>query len=95
MEIAVIGAGIAGLACAERLGSVGYRATLFDKSRSAGGRLATRRLQTPLGPTQFDHGAQYFKASTAQFAARIERWRAAGLYQDSLIRTHAPTTAVR
>ena len=78
MEIAVIGAGIAGLACAERLGSAGYRATLFDKSRSAGGRLATRRLQTPLGPTQFDHGAQYFKASTAQFARCVEQWRAAG-----------------
>ena len=79
MKIAIIGAGVAGLACAGRLESAGYRATLFDKSRSAGGRLATRRLQTPLGPTQFDHGAQYFKATTPQFAAQCEQWRAEGL----------------
>jgi renalase len=79
MKTAVIGAGLAGLACAERLGLAGYRVTLFDKSRSAGGRMATRRVQTPLGPTQFDHGAQYFKVSAPQFAACVERWRAAGL----------------
>jgi len=47
--------------------------TLFDKSGSAGGRMATRRVQTPIGPPQFDHGAQYFKASTPQFTARVER----------------------
>lgn len=79
MKTAVIGAGLAGLACAEGLISAGHRVTLFDKSRSAGGRMATRRVQTPLGETQFDHGAQYFKASTPQFTARVERWRAAGL----------------
>ena len=54
-RIAVIGSGIAGLACARRLSDAGYAPILFDKGRGIGGRLATRR--TPDG-RQFDHGAQ-------------------------------------
>ena len=61
-DIATIGAGIAGLACAQRLLDGGYSVTLFDEGRGAGGRMATRRVITPVGETAFDHGAQYFKA---------------------------------
>jgi len=55
-QIAVIGAGIAGLACARILVDGGHAVTVFDKGRRPGGRVATRRD----GPFSFDHGAQYF-----------------------------------
>ncbi|MEH2425805.1 MAG: FAD-dependent oxidoreductase [Nostoc sp.] len=43
-DIAVIGAGIAGLVCAQQLSLAGYSVLVVEKSRSLGGRLATRRL---------------------------------------------------
>jgi renalase len=75
--IAIIGAGVAGLACARRLADQGRAPVLFDKGRKAGGRLATRRAETAVGPAQFDHGAQYFTARDPAFAAAIAGWRGA------------------
>ena len=43
-SIAVIGAGIAGAACAAGLAAAGWQVTLFDKAREVGGRMATRRV---------------------------------------------------
>lgn len=54
-KIAVIGAGPAGLACATSLRAHGVRATIYEKSRGIGGRVATRRRNG----FQFDHGAQF------------------------------------
>ena len=79
MRIAVIGAGLAGLACAGALQAGGVAVTLFDKGRGAGGRLSTRRLDTPAGQASFDHGAQYFTATDPAFQAEIERWSVLGL----------------
>lgn len=78
MRTLIVGAGMAGLACAERLSEAGHRVTLLDKGRGAGGRMATRRLPTALGETTFDHGAQYFTASDPRFEARVRRWRDTG-----------------
>lgn len=61
---AVIGAGLAGLACARRLRAAGLDVQVFDKGRRPGGRLATRDGQA-MG---FDHGAQYFTVRDAGFA---------------------------
>jgi predicted NAD/FAD-dependent oxidoreductase len=69
--VAVIGAGVAGLACARRLQGAGCRVRVFDKGRSVGGRLSTRRVETPLGPAQFDHGAQFFTARDGEFLAAL------------------------
>jgi predicted NAD/FAD-dependent oxidoreductase len=63
VRIAVIGAGIAGLACAQELARADARVTVFEKSRGLGGRLGTRR-QGDLG---FDHGAQYISARSRSF----------------------------
>ena len=79
VKTAIIGAGIAGLACTEALQAAGHAVMLFEKSRSAGGRTSTRRIATPLGDAQFDHGAQYFTARDPRFQARVERWQAAGV----------------
>lgn len=57
VDIAVIGAGIAGLVCAQQLQQTGYRVVVLEKSRGVGGRVATRRLPT----TCADHGLRYFE----------------------------------
>ena len=79
MRVAIIGAGLAGLACAERLTAAGHRVALFDKGSRPGGRMSVRRLATVLGDARFDHGAQYFTARDAGFRARVDEWGRAGL----------------
>jgi predicted NAD/FAD-dependent oxidoreductase len=79
MQIGIIGAGMAGLACAERLKESGHKVQLFDKGRGAGGRMSVRRTETPLGDAAFDHGAQYFTVRDLGFQARAEAWIRAGL----------------
>lgn len=55
-RIAIIGAGISGLACGQALRSHGALVSVFEKSRSLGGRLATRRWEGHV----VDHGAPWF-----------------------------------
>jgi renalase len=55
VDVVVIGAGLAGLVCAQQLQQSGYQVVVVEKSRGVGGRLATRRL---LG-TCADHGVRY------------------------------------
>jgi renalase len=62
-RIAVIGAGIAGIACARTLMQAGHEVAVFEKSSGAGGRMSTR--STEFG--SFDHGAQYFTVRDARF----------------------------
>lgn len=52
---------------------------LFDKGRGPGGRMSTRRMQTPAGQACFDHGAQYFTVRDARFADQVSRWLAEGV----------------
>ena len=73
--VAVVGAGVAGLACARQLAAAGHAVTVFEKTRTAGGRIATQR--TELGG--FDHGAQYFTAREPAFADEVARWQLAGV----------------
>ena len=53
-DVAVIGAGVSGLVCAQRLRQLGLRVVVIEKSRGLGGRLATRRLMG----THADHGVR-------------------------------------
>ena len=73
--VAIIGAGMAGLATAERLRAGGMSCVIFEKSRGMGGRMSTRRT----GDLQFDHGAQYFTARGPDFVTQVARWREAGV----------------
>jgi len=74
-RVAVIGAGIAGLACARRLADAGLKVVVFDKGRNIGGRTATRHVARDI---QFDHGAQYFTARTKEFISVLENMLRAG-----------------
>jgi predicted NAD/FAD-dependent oxidoreductase len=76
-RVAVIGAGIAGLACARALSERGAKVTVFEKNRWPGGRASTR--QTEFG--RFDHGAQYLTARSHAFERTVARWEAAGVLQ--------------
>lgn len=75
---AVIGAGLAGAAAARALAARGWTPILFDKGRGPGGRLSTRRAETPLGEARFDHGAQFVTADGESFRTFLEDARAIG-----------------
>lgn len=69
--IAIIGAGLAGIAAARTLRAAGRAVRIFDKGRAPGGRLATRRAEADGHALQWDHGAQYLRARGAPFAAAL------------------------
>lgn len=59
MRIAVVGAGVAGLAAARALADAGRSVVVFDKGRGLGGRLSQRRTEGGA----YDHGAQVIEAA--------------------------------
>jgi predicted NAD/FAD-dependent oxidoreductase len=65
-RVAVVGAGLAGLAAADALRRAGLAPVVFEKSRGIGGRLATRRTAEGL---DFDHGAPSVAADDGPFGA--------------------------
>ena len=62
-KVAVVGAGIAGIACARTLMQAGLDVTVFEKSTGASGRMSTRSSEFG----GFDHGTQYFTVRDARF----------------------------
>ena len=73
-RVAVVGAGLAGLAAGRGLAAAGAEVAVFDKARAPGGRISTRRTNDGA----FDHGAQYFTCRDARFAEILEPLRRAG-----------------
>jgi renalase len=83
IHVAVIGSGMAGAACAAGLRSIGTQVTLFEKSATVGGRMATRQAAWTDGEgveqsVTFDHGAHCFTRTRPRFSAVITRAMAAG-----------------
>jgi renalase len=72
---AIIGAGIAGLACARVLQAAGWQVTLFEKARGPGGRMTSRSLAA----ATVDIGAQFFSVRDEAFRRETELWLKAGL----------------
>jgi renalase len=64
---AVVGAGLAGLACARVLRRAGCYVEVFERNRVIAGRMGTTRL----GIVPFDHGAQYLTARSDRFRKYI------------------------
>lgn len=67
-RIAVIGAGIAGLACARTLMQAGHDVHVYERLTQAGGRM--RSVNGPYG--SFDIGAQYFTVRDARFQKALD-----------------------
>jgi len=65
--VAIIGAGLAGLSCAQTLRSAGVEVRVFESSPGVGGRCATRLWQGHL----VDLGVQYFTAQTNEFKKEL------------------------
>jgi hypothetical protein len=76
-SVAIIGAGLAGLACARQLSAAGMQVEVLEKSRGVGGRMATRRAI----PFQFDHGTQYFTVRDPRFQEFIDGMVTVGAVQ--------------
>ena len=75
MTTAIVGAGIAGAACARVLTDAGRAVQLLDRGRVAGGRMASRRLHD----RYVDTGASYFTCRDVGFTAVVDDWVARGL----------------
>jgi renalase len=73
-DIIIIGAGISGLTAARALADAGRDVLILDKGRGIGGRIATRRADG----LHFDHGAQYIRARSDDFARVLAGLEQAG-----------------
>jgi len=83
LPVAIVGAGISGLAAAQVLLEARIPFQIFDKARGLGGRLATRRLAFPWNDMEhavsLDHGAQFISAFQPAFRAQVDLWLERGL----------------
>ncbi len=70
MKIGIIGAGLSGIIAARELVRQGHVVELIEKSRSVGGRLATRRI----GDGRADHGAVYFAVRGEELEREVQSW---------------------
>lgn len=75
-DVLVLGAGISGLLCAQRLQRAGKQVVVLDKGRGPGGRIATRRFDNG---NRFDHGAQFFTVRNERFQMSLNEWFHAGV----------------
>ena len=67
-NIAIIGAGMAGVACARTLVQAGHQVTVFEQNAGIGGRMATR--SSAFGT--FDPGVQYFTVRDPRFVKALK-----------------------
>lgn len=74
-DVIVVGAGIAGVACARALDAAGVPVRVLERAGRPGGRMAS----PPLHDRPVDLGAAYFTASGDEFAGVVEGWRSRGL----------------
>ncbi|MFE9693368.1 NAD(P)/FAD-dependent oxidoreductase [Micromonospora sp. NPDC005806] len=74
----VVGAGIAGVACANELVRAGIPVEVRERARVTGGRMASKRFDG----RPADLGAAYLTVDDPDFAAVVEGWRAAGLARE-------------
>lgn len=72
--VAVIGAGMAGLACAKKLGESFFDVTVYEKNPDLGGRVFTGEIND----RQFDQGTQYFLIRYKEFQTQLTEWLAEG-----------------
>jgi renalase len=75
VRVVVVGAGIAGVACAVQLAAAGVDVRVLERSAGPGGRMASPRLDG----RPIDMGAAYFTVRDPEFARVVAGWAAAGL----------------
>jgi len=75
-RVAVIGAGLSGAFCARTLSDMGCQVEVFEKSRGAGGRAATRRLASS---NTIDHGAPFLEMPSDAWQHLFDSWQQDGV----------------
>jgi renalase len=75
VAVVVVGAGIAGTACAAELAAAGVPVRLVERAGEVGGRMGGRAV----AGRPVDLGAAYFTVRDPGFDRLVQRWRAAGL----------------
>ena len=73
-DVAIVGGGITGVLAAKKLIDHGRTVLVLDKSKSVGGRMATRRISNG----RADHGAQFFTVRTSKFQQLVDEWEQNG-----------------
>ena len=66
----IVGAGIAGASCAGTLAAAGWEVDVFEKSRGAGGRLSTRRMEQGWATL----GSPFISAKRDPFRSQLREW---------------------
>jgi len=74
-DVAIIGAGLAGITCGQYLEQQGQKVVFLEKSRGLGGRMATRRLHNTIA----DHGARFLTIQGTQTEELIINLMARGV----------------
>lgn len=72
MKAGIVGAGIAGASCAGALSAAGWEVDVYDKSRGAGGRLATRHLEQDADWASLS--SPFFSARREPFRSQLRDW---------------------
>jgi renalase len=75
VAVVVVGAGIAGTACAAALAAAGVPVRLLERAGEVGGRMGGHAV----AGRPVDLGAAYFTVRDPGFERVVQRWRAAGL----------------
>lgn len=74
-DIAIIGAGMAGLSAANKLRAKGKNVIVFEKSRGTGGRLASKRITLDTYESlSFDLGCPAISYETSIFKNQLDAW---------------------
>ncbi|MFX1673982.1 FAD-dependent oxidoreductase [Paraburkholderia sp. A2WS-5] len=74
-RVAVVGAGMAGVTCAQVLADAGHDVVILERNAVVGGRMCTWHGEG----WQCDHGAQFFTVRDADFARTVQGWCEAGM----------------
>lgn len=73
--VTIVGAGLAGAACATALVAAGVAVRVLERGRAPGGRMASPLLHD----RRVDIGAGYFTVRDSGFRSVVDRWESAGL----------------
>jgi predicted NAD/FAD-dependent oxidoreductase len=70
LRAGIVGAGVAGASCAGTLAAAGWDVDVFEKSRGAGGRLSTRRMEEGWATL----GTPFISAKREPFRSQLRDW---------------------